>query len=443
MKKAILAFAVCLSVCALSSAQAGYVPSEDNLQARKAVSDARLGIFIHWGVYSMLGDGEWVMQKQNIDYREYARLSAGFYPSKFDAREWVRAFKDAGAGYVTFTSRHHDGFSMWNSAASSYNVVKSTPFGRDVIAELSEACREEGLRLHLYYSHLDWGRLDYWPLGRTGHGTGRPEGDAASWDSYKRFMNAQLTELLTGYGPIGCIWFDGVWDKCKGRREIADEVWGLSEQYALIHRLQPSCLVANNHHMQPFEGEDLQIFERDIPGAENAKFNDGQTPSDLIPMETCQTMNKHWGYDIHDVEYKSGEELVRLLVSTAGKGANLLLNIGPRPDGTLPEAALERLQYLGEWMRRYGNESVKGTQGGIIEAQPWGVVTRKGNVLYAHILNPVESIALPMTAIKGVTTFEGEKVAMPKIPRKAVEAVIPVPERPEGLVDQILKITLK
>ena len=158
----------------------------------------------------MMGVGEWVMQNKDISYREYPKLAKTFYPSEFDADAWVKAIKDAGAKYITITTRHHDGFSLFKTATSTYNSVDGTPFKRDIIKELAAACQRQGIKLHLYYSHLDWGREDY-PQGRTGLGTGRDK-SKANWASYYHFMNTQLTELLTNYGPVGAIWFDGWWD---------------------------------------------------------------------------------------------------------------------------------------------------------------------------------------------------------------------------------------
>ena len=172
MKRWILTITLLLAALA-AGAQEGYVPAPENLAAREQFAADRFGIFIHWGLYAQPGQGEWVMQQKNLDYQEYARLANSFYPSKFDARAWVRAIKAGGARYITITSRHHDGFSLFRSAASPYNAVDGTPFGRDILGELAEACREEGIRLHFYYSHVDWGRTDYWPRGRTGHGTGQ------------------------------------------------------------------------------------------------------------------------------------------------------------------------------------------------------------------------------------------------------------------------------
>lgn len=437
-----------LSVIALSSVilfggeavvSAGtYHPSPENLQARKEFSESRFGIFVHWGIYSMIGHGEWVMQKENVNYEEYPHLAAGFYPSRFDAGEWVRIFKASGAKYLTFTSRHHDGFAMFASDASDYNIVDATPFGRDVVGELVKACSEEGLKLHLYYSHLDWGRTDYYPLGRTGHGTGRPEGSETDWKHYLDFMDAQLTELLSSYGPIGAVWFDGVWDKDSHPREEQPAIWGLEHQYNLIHSLQPACLVGNNHHLLPFDGEDIQIFERDVPGANEFGLS-GQEISRL-PLETCQTMNNSWGYRIGDNDYKSVKELIAYLAKTAAKSANLLLNVGPRPDGTLPEEAVERLLGIGEWLAVNG-ESIYGTQGGpASDEENWGVSTCKGNVLYLHQLSPCETIDIdfPGLRLKSATLLDGGDSLQYK--RKGSAFTIELPSLPEESADRVVKL---
>ena len=359
----------------------GYQPSEAVQKAQREFQDKKFGIFLHWGIYSMLGQGEWVMQNRNINYKEYPKIANGFYPSKFNADEWVQAIKASGAKYITITSRHHDGFSMWNSAASDYNIVKTTPFKRDVLKELSDACQRHGIALHFYYSHLDWGRLDY-PLGRTGLGTGRPK-DKQDWKHYQQFMNDQLTELLTQYGPIGAIWFDGVWDHDSDPTPFD---WELRPQYDLIHRLQPSCLVANNHHLVPFEGEDVQIFERDLPGENKAGYSGENGISKTLPLESCETMNRTWGYNITDSLYKTPRQIIHLLVGAAGRNANLLLNIGPEPNGELPAEAVSRLKAVGEWMNQYG-ETIYGTRGGEVEPHPWGVTTRRDNRLFVHILD--------------------------------------------------------
>ena len=377
MKKILLA-ALLLIAAAPQTIHAETVVSDQMRAVRNDFQDRKFGIFLHWGIYSMLGDGEWVMHNKKLDRTEYAHLAGGFCPSWFSAREWVLLFKEAGAQYVTFTSRHHDGFSMWNSEASDYNVVKATPFGRDVIKELSAACAQEGLKLHLYYSHMDWQRLDY-PTGQCKNCPHDP--GTTNWDSYYSFMNRQLTELLTNYGPIGAIWFDGMWDHPEKEFD-----WRLKEQYELIHRLQPKCMIGNNHHGAPHEGEDFQLFEQDLPGQNTAGFSKDQAVSDQLPLESCQTMNATWGYSITDKSYKSSAEVIRRLVKAAGMNSNLLLNIGPRPDGQLPDEAVKILQDVGAFMHKYSS-SIYDTRGGIVPPQPWGVTTQKGKKLYIHILN--------------------------------------------------------
>lgn len=366
--------------------------SEENLRSRQDFRDAKFGIFLHWGLYSMLATGEWTMTNNNLNYREYAKLAGGFYPSNFDAARWVSAIKASGAKYICFTSRHHEGFSMFHTRYSDYNIVDATPFKRDVLKELADECHKQGIRLHLYYSHIDWYREDA-PWGRTGRGTGRPNPEG-NWDSYYQFMNNQLTELLTNYGEIGAIWFDGWWDQDQN----PDFDWHLPEQYALIHRLQPACLVGNNHHQTPFEGEDIQIFERDLPGENKAGLS-GQDIS-ALPLETCETMNGMWGYKITDQNYKSPKTLIHYLVKAAGRDANLLLNIGPQPDGELPAVALERLEQVGKWMQVYG-ETIYGTRGGCIAPHPWGVTTQKDGKLYVHILDLQDkSLFLPLEGVR-------------------------------------------
>lgn len=380
--------AIALSV-ALSGFAQKYQPTEGNLAARQKFEDSRFGIFLHWGIYSMFAQGEWYLNR-DLKHEEYKKAASGFYPANFDAKAWVSAIKASGAKYICFTSRHHDGFSMFGTKQSDYNIVDATPFKRDIIKELADECHRQGIELHLYYSHIDWGRDDY-PKGRTGLHTGcdRAKED---WPHYYKFMNSQLTELLTNYGKIGAIWFDGMWDHDSDPTPFN---WQLEEQYALIHRLQPDCLVANNHHLTPFDGEDFQIFERDLPG-ENTAGLSGQSVSHL-PLETCQTMNGMWGYKIADQDYKTVDELIKYLVGTAGKGANLLMNIGPQPNGELPAIALDRLKGMGEWLQKYG-ETIYGTTAGDVAVQDWGVTTRKGDRLFVHIFNKdLKSLYLPIS----------------------------------------------
>ena len=439
MKKIAIALMLLLAGSASLRAQ-GYVPAPENLQNRKEFSESRFGIFIHWGIYSMLGDGEWIMNNKPMTYKEYSHLAAGFYPSNFDAKEWVKLFKEAGAKYITITSRHHDGFSMFDTKASDYNIMKATPFKRDILKELSEACAEEGLKLNFYYSHLDWGRNDYYPLGNTGHAAGRPEG--GDWNSYLNFMNQQLTELLTNYGPIGCIWFDGVWDKKEGGREQMEKTWQLTKQYALIHSIQPGVMIGNNHHLGVFDGEDMQMFEKDLPGRNTSGFSGDSEVSDALPLETCQTMNHNWGYNANDHEYKSSEQLIRYLVQAASNDANLLLNIGPRPDGTIPDEAVERLKAMGQWLDKYG-ETVYATRGGCVPEQSWGVTTQKDNKLFVHVFNRSDAILVPVKGnklVSAVTFEDGTKVPFSQV---SEGIVLSLPAAQKDTIDQIITLTFK
>ena len=422
-------FYACIALTAFSQT---YVPAPENLQARKEFQDNKFGIFLHWGIYSMTARGEWYMNDRNIHRDEYAKLASGFYPSKFDAAQWVSAIKASGAKYITITSRHHDSFSMFDTKESDFDIVDATPFKRDVLKELADECHKQGIKLHFYYSHLDWKREDY-PLGKTGKGTGRPLGKE-NWQSYYRFMNNQLTELLTHYGPIGAIWFDGVWDQAD------DFDWQLEEQYALIHRLQPACLIGNNHHRTPYAGEDFQMFERDLPGENKAGFSEGQEIS-VLPLETCETMNKTWGYNIEDQHYKSSRTLIQLLVRAAGKNANLLMNIGPQPNGELPAVAVQRMKEMGEWMNQYG-ETIYGTRGGDVAPQAWGVSTRKGNRLFIHVLDWQETtLRLPLKAKvkKAVQFMDGTALTF----RQDKEGVLLTFPKVPTEIDYVIELTLK
>lgn len=371
-----LMVAVCLLLPCSTYAENTYQPTPENIKARQEFAHNKFGIFLHWGIYSTFAQGEWYMTNAGINHNEYAKVASSFYPSKFDAHAWVKAFKEAGAKYICFTTRHHDGFSMFHTQYSPYNIVDATPFKRDILKELVDECHKQGLNVHFYYSHIDWTRDDY-PAGNTGRNTGK-DPKKADWNSYYQFMNNQLTELITKYSPDG-FWFDGMWDHDDSFN------WELDKQYALIHKLNPACLIGNNHHKTPKPGEDIQIFERDLPG-ENTAGLSGQSVSTQLPLETCQTMNGMWGYKIIDQNYKSAHTLIQYLVGAAGKGANLLLNIGPQPNGELPAAALSRLKEIGSWLQKYG-ETIYGTTAGDVPTKPWGVTTQKGNKQYIHILS--------------------------------------------------------
>lgn len=378
-------------------AQPGYQPAPKNLESRRWFEDAKFGMFVHWGVYSVLGDGEWVQNQRKIRGTEYERLPALFNPTKFNAAEWVAMVKAAGMKYITITSKHHDGFAMFDSKVTEWDIVDSTPYRRDPLKQLADECRKVGIKLFFYYSQLDWHHPDYFPRGGTGRDAGRPE--KGEWPRYVGFMNAQLTELLTRYGPVGGIWFDGWWD-----RKDAD--WRLDETYALIHRLQPAALVGSNHHHAPFPGEDFQMFEKDLPGQNSSGFS-GDAVVGQLPLETCETMNASWGFNLADRKFKSTKDLVRYLVKAAGANANFLLNVGPMPDGRIQPEFVDRLKDVGGWLRRNG-ESIYGTRGGPIAPRPWGVTTRKGNTVYVHVLDWQDApLALPgLGAVKAARALK-------------------------------------
>ncbi len=224
----------------VASAQTNYQPGPENLRARQEFQDAKFGMFIHWGVYSVLGNGEWIFHDRKFTVREYERLPKFFDPEKFDAKTWVALAKAAGMKYITITSRHHDGFAMFDSKASDWNIVQRTPYGKDPLKMLADEAHRQGIKLFFYYSQLDWHNPDYYPRGKTATewDNGRP--DHGDWNSYlDDYMDGQLRELLTNYGPIGGIWFDGMWDK-------PDADWHLTKTYALIHQLQPAALIIPN-----------------------------------------------------------------------------------------------------------------------------------------------------------------------------------------------------
>jgi alpha-L-fucosidase len=383
MKKVSSLFFSLLFSCLINAQE--YVPTQQNLDARESFSNTKFGLFIHWGPFSIPGDGEWVMQQRNITVKNYTRLMDFFNPIDFDAAKWVSMAKNAGMNYITLITRHHDGFSMWDTKASDFNIMNS-PYHKDIVRMIADECHKQGVKLFLYYSLLDWRRDDYsyW-TGRTGQGTGRTiHGD---WNNYIKFMEQQLTELLTNYGEISGIWFDGYWDQTapEGAADRTPKVdWHLDEIYALIHKLQPQCLIGNNHHLSPLPGEDFQMFEQDLPG-ENKGGLSFQKPSQL-PLESCVTMNNSWGFNITDTSYKTPKQLIDLLVKASGYGANLLLNIGPMPNGKVQPEFQERLAYMGNWLRANG-QSIYNTKGGYIKPQTWGCITQKNDTMFVHVLD--------------------------------------------------------
>ena len=329
--------------------------------------EARFGMFIHWGLYAVPagvwngeqvpGAGEWIMHTKRITPKEYESLLAEFNPVKYDADAWVRLAKEAGMKYIVITSKHHDGFCLWDSKFTDYDVM-STPYGRDLLRPLTEACKRHGVRLCFYHSIMDWHH---------------PDANKDGWPAYVAVMKAQLRELIQDYGPLGVLWFDGEW--------VAEWTPEQGAQlYAELRRLQPDLIINNRIGKN-----------RRMPGA--GGVGDFDTPEQYIPgtglpfdWESCMTMNDTWGFKLHDHNWKSTETLIRMLADTASKGGNFLLNIGPTAEGLIPEPSVERLRAMGAWLRRNG-EAIYATGPSPFRSLPWGRCTSKPGKLYLHVFD--------------------------------------------------------
>ena len=444
MRTIIITLLILLNVNPVFS-QEKYIPTAENLEAREWFEDAKFGLFIHWGVYSVLGDGEWVMNNQNIAVDSYEKLPAFFNPVEYDPAEWVAMAKAAGMKYITITSRHHDGFSMFDTKASDYNIVQKTNYNKDVLKALSEACKKEGIKLFFYYSLLDWRHDDYFPRGRTGTGIkGRAE--TGDWDKYISFMKTQLTELLTNYGDIAGIWFDGHWDQKEwdGKKFGATKVdWHYDEIYALIHQLQPQCLIGNNHHLAPIAGEDFQMFEKDLPGKNSTGWGTSSYDIGALPKEVCETINGSWGFNLQDKKHKSDKELIQYLINAAGYGSNLLLNVGPMPNGKIQTEHISSLKSIGDWLDNHGT-TIYGTRQGPVTPSESMVSTQKDGIVYLHLLNDEkDTYLIPHFSekIKNMTFFGSGKKVVHTVNEFGLTFYVPSDERED--IDTIIEMQFK
>ena len=404
---------------------------EKRAAAREAFQDDRFGLSIHWGVHSLVGKGEWLMENDKLPIPEYDKLPSRFNPTRFDADAWVKLAKSSGAKYITITAKHHDGFCMFDSLLTDFDIVDRSPYHADPLKTLAGACHEQKIKLFFYYSLLDWHHPDFFPPGKTGKASGRESN--GQWKRYVAYCQGQIRELCTNYGEIGGIWLDGCWDS-------PDAEWDLASTYRMIHELQPGALVGNNRRAAPLPGEDFQILEHE-PSGPNTTGSGGVKITAGLPLETGMTINRSTGHDSRDKEYKSAPEIIHALVSSAGRGANLLLSISPRPDGLFEHEAIERLQEVGAWLKTHG-ETVYGTRRGPIEAQSWGVSTTRGaradQRIYLHIL--ANKIKEPIAFDPGIawTPFLFGKTTPLKLTRKSGMLELELPQEALVPVDTIV-----
>ena len=313
--------------------------------------EAKFGMFVHWGLYSVLGRHEWVMENEGIPIAEYEPLAQRFKPEPNAARAWAKLARAAGMRYMVMTTKHHEGFCQFNTHLTSYCAPKQGP-GRDLVKEYVEAARAEGLRVGFYYSLMDWHHPD----------GARCANDEAARKRFVAYIHGQIRELLTNYGKIDILWYDVAWP-------LDAAGWESERMNQMVFELQPDIVVNNRNKM---------------PGDFSTPEQETTPSKDGLAWESCMTLNGSWGYQRADDDWKRPKTVVRNLVYCAGQSGNYLLNIGPRADGSIPEESLQILQEVGRWMQRNGN-SIYGSELCHAEASSYADFTRKGNTLYMHV----------------------------------------------------------
>jgi len=410
--------------------------------------EARLGMFIHWGLYAIpAGEwngnkiprlGEWIMEKAQIPVAEYEKLAEQFNPVSFNADQWVRIAKDAGMKYIVITSKHHDGFCLWDSKVTDYDIMDATPFKRDILKELSEACRKEGVRLCFYHSIMDWHNPDaqapFYPKYDDGKQTN------PNFSRYvETYLKPQIKELVINYGPLGVLWFDGEWVKDW------TEPMG-RDMYNYVRGLQPDIIINNR------VGKGRKGMR---PSSKADEFaGDFGTPEQRIPAtglpgvnwETCMTMNDTWGYKSYDDNWKSAEDLLHKLADIASKGGNFLLNVGPTSEGLIPAPSVERLAAIGEWMRVNG-ESIYGTTASPLGELPWGRCTAKPGKLYLHVFDWPKDGRLQVPRLKDKVTkaylLADKERSELAVRRKGKDKVITVPKEAPDKINTVIVLEIK
>jgi alpha-L-fucosidase len=371
MKKLLMIFtAALLFTQMLAQNASGSSNSKQNDPRMQWWKDAKFGMFIHWGIYSVPSGkwgetttyGEWIMHSAKIPRAEYGALAEKFNPIKFNADEWVKLAKDAGQKYIVITSKHHDGFAMFGSKASKYNIVDATPFKRDILKELAEACRKQDMKLGFYYSQAqDW----YHPGGAV---SGNVEWDETHKGDMNKYIDEiaipQVKEILANYGDVAVLWWDTPTNMTK---EMTEKLAALTKPYP--------TLITNNR-LGAGMGGDLETPEQFVPATGFPGRN----------WEVCMTMNGHWGYNAYDDRWKSTEDLLRKLIDIVSKGGNFLLNVGPNQYGIIPEVCQQNLREMGAWLNMNG-DAIYGTQASPFPFLSWGRATRKGQTLYLHVFD--------------------------------------------------------
>lgn len=393
--------------CNTSTYQPGVETTEEKDTRMEWWRDARFGMFIHWGLYAVpagewnggTNHAEWIRTTAQIPLETYDEFLPQFNPVKFDAIEWVRMAKAAGMKYITITSKHHDGFCLYDSRHTDFDVM-SSPFKRDIMKELADACHDADIKICWYHSIMDWHHPDYIP--RRGWEKDRTE-DGADFDNYVEYMKKQLKELLTNYGPIGVLWFDGEWEN-TWNNDYGEEI------YNYVRSLQPDIII-NNRVGASRAGMEGMTQEGGFAG-------DFGTPEQTIPAtglsgvdwETCMTMNGHWGYNAVDKDFKSSKDLLQKLADIASKGGNFLLNVGPTAEGLFPQESIDRLAAMGKWMDKNG-EAIYGTNASPFKSLDWGRCTQKslegGTRLYLHVFDWPENgkLVIPSLGSQSIRSF--------------------------------------